>query len=107
MKLLILVILAIFIFSCKISAPDKPKCKPNPAHITQKVKCETKGSDPLKVHDFMFDWGDGSEMKWKSDKEQCHKWTSLGTFKVKVKEQCPWYVFYTDWSKESEINIVP
>ena len=48
-----------------LPAPKRPK-GPDTGAVGQALTYTTKGTDPLEVHDYMWDWGDGAELKWKS-----------------------------------------
>lgn len=89
-----------------IPAPKKPSGSKK-ATVGDKVKFKTKGTDPANVHQFVFDWGDGSKMKWQKKKvEQEHKYKTAGEYKVRCKERCPLGAFQTEWSDVATIKIV-
>jgi len=88
-------------------APDKPD-GPKIGYVGQKITFTTEGTDPLDVHEFQWDWGDGSQSDWDSDNEECkHKFLAPGMFEVKARERCPLYLFQTDWSDGRKITITP
>jgi hypothetical protein len=90
---------------CQLKPPKRPK-GPEVGRVGQQLTFQTRGSDPLKVHHYKWDWGDGSEIKWRHHPEVSHAWRKPGTYKIRVKERCPWFVFYTQWSKPATVRIV-
>jgi hypothetical protein len=86
-----------------VPPPDRPK-GPSAGTVGEKLKYTTKGTDPLNVHKYQYDWGDGNVGKWRSEK-QSHKCTQPGTFSIKVREKCPLELFVTDWSKPRAVTI--
>lgn len=87
-----------------ISAPSKPK-GPSSGKVGQKLEFSTSGTDPLKVHLYMFDWGDNSKPAWKKGAKQSHKYAKAGTYRIKVREKCPWNVFLSGYSKEAKVKV--
>jgi hypothetical protein len=87
-----------------VPPPSTPK-GPSTGMIGQKLSYSTEGTDPLNVHLYQYDWGDGSPLKWGS-KKQSHIYTHTGRFSIKVKEKCPAEFFITDFSKVKTVNII-
>ena len=87
-------------------APDEPD-GPKVATVGQKVTFETEGTDPADVHEYQWSFGDGSELTdWDDgDEEIKYRYSSPGTYKVKVREQCPLKIFQSGWSDEHKITI--
>jgi hypothetical protein len=109
MKILIIATLVGFLTSCSLNIVSPPKTPDGPAtgKVGQKLTYSTKGTDPLKVHEYLFDWGDATESDWKSDTEQSHVYTAAKTYTIKAKEKCPAELFETDWSKGKTVKVVP
>ena len=84
-----------------VPPPDKPK-GPSTGMAGEKLAYSTKGTDPFDVHEYMFDWGDGSALKWKSDDKQSHVYQREGTYSIRVREKCPLEFFITDWSGKTD-----
>jgi len=65
-KAVTLFLLAVGLIGCSMNgseplefpAPDRPD-GPSACKVGQKVEFETKGTDPLDVHEFQWDFGDG------------------------------------------------
>ncbi len=87
-----------------VPPPDRPK-GPDTGMVGEKLKYSTKGTDPFDVHEYMFDWGDGSALKWKSSESQSHTYQQEGTYNIRVKEKCPLEFFITDWSSKKQVAI--
>jgi len=87
-------------------APKKPS-GPSECAVGQVVKYTTEGTDPLDVHEFSWDFGDGSpQTDWKDDGEAMkHVFGKAGHFQVKVKERCPLKLFETDWSEGKGVTV--
>ena len=87
-------------------APDKPK-GPAESFVGDVVQFKTEGHDPIDVHEFQWDMGDGTVTDWDDDDEKVkHVYTATGTYKVKVQEQCPLKLFRSQWSDERSINVL-
>ena len=87
-----------------VPPPDDPK-GPRTGMVGQKLTFSTDGTDPLSVHEYMFDWGDGSRLSWKSDDKQSHTYLAEGTYSIRAREKCPLEFFTTDWSGTTEVTI--
>ena len=97
---------SIFSAGFSVPPPETPS-GPSTGKVGQKLTYSTKGSDPLGVHDYMFDWGDGTPTGWDSNDTQSHTYKKAGTFKIRAKEKCPADVFVTDWSDPKTVTIYP
>ena len=106
MKALV-VVLAVLLTSCGIVSPPKTPTGPATGKVGQKLTFQTKGTDPLNVHEYMFDWGDETAPVWKSNTEQSHVFTTPRTFTIRAKEKCPAELFVTDWSKAKTVKVLP
>ena len=73
--------------------------------VGQKLTFSTNGTDPLGVHDYMFDWGDGSKLSWKGDDKQSHTYLLAGTYSIRAREKCPLEFFETGWSGTTDVTI--
>lgn len=87
-----------------VPPPDTPS-GPSTGKVGQKLTYSTKGSDPLGVHDYMFDWGDATASDWDDKATQSHIYRKAGTFRIRAKEKCPADVFVTDWSDPKTVKI--
>ncbi len=87
-----------------VPPPDRPK-GPDTGMVGEKLKYSTNGTDPFEVHEYMFDWGDGSPLKWKSSESQSHVYQHEGTYNIRAKEKCPLEFFITDWSSKKTVTI--
>ena len=87
-----------------VPPPDRPK-GPSTGMVGEKLSFKTSGHDPFDVHEYMFDWGDGSALKWKSSEKQSHVYQHEGTYNLRVCEKCPLEFFITDWSGKSQVTI--
>jgi hypothetical protein len=87
-----------------VPPPDKPK-GPSTGMAGQKLTYSTNGTDPFSVHYYMFDWGDGSALKWKSSDKQSHVYMQEGTYYIRAREKCPLEFFETDWSGTTKVVI--
>jgi hypothetical protein len=87
-----------------VPPPDDPK-GPSTGMVGQKLTYKTEGHDPFDVHEFQFDWGDGSPLKWKDGDKQSHVYQQEGIFSIRVREKCPLEFFTTDWSGRSQVTI--
>lgn len=87
-----------------VPPPDRPK-GPSTGMVGEKLSYSTKGTDPFDVHDYQFDWGDGSSLKWKDSDKQSHVYQQEGTYSIRVREKCPLEFFTTDWSGKTEVTI--
>ena len=85
------------------SRPHKPK-GPDAGTVGESLTYRTEGTDTLGVHKFQWDWGDGTSDKWQDEKES-HRYTQPGTYQIRVRERCPWWVFITRWSKTKTVTI--
>ena len=86
-------------------APDEPD-GPKVATVGQEVKFETKGTDPLDVHEFQWDFGAGESSDWDDgDEEIKHRFGAAGTYPIKVREQCPLHLFRSGWSDAHKITV--
>ena len=92
------------------SRPKTPS-GPDTGVVGEKLTYTTKGTDPLGVHKFQWDW-DNPETepelgdKWKDEKES-HVYNEPGTYELRVRERCPWWIFLTRWSKTKTVVISP
>lgn len=73
--------------------------------VGQKLTYTTTGHDPLDVHEFQYDWGDGTRGDWKSSPTQSHTYQLAGIYYIKVREKCPLGLFETDWSGTTKVTI--
>ena len=88
-----------------VSPPKTPK-GPSVGKVGEKLTFVTEGSDPLNVHEYQYDWGDGTAWKWvRKGEKQSHVYSRPGTFSVRAREKCPWNAFVTDWSKARVVAI--
>lgn len=90
------------------SRPHTPE-GPDTGRVGEKLEYKTKGTDPLGVHKFQWDWDDPSTDpdlgdKWKDEKES-HVYDTPGVKEIRVRERCPWWVFITRWSKVKRVII--
>ncbi len=86
-------------------APDKPS-GPKTAFVGDSVKFTTKGTDPLNVHLFQWDLGNGVLSSWKDDYEtKKYAYPTPGEFEVRAREKCPLKLFQSDWSDGRKIMI--
>ena len=89
----------------RLPAPKTPK-GPDTGTVGQALTYTTKGTDPLEVHDYMWDWGDGAELKWKSKAwEPMHTFAATGVYQVRVREKCPVDIFLSGWSDPKTVTI--
>ena len=87
-------------------APDKPD-GPKQTYVGVKVEFETEGVDPIDVHEFQWDFGDGTKSDWDDGNESIkYTYKSEGIYEVKVREQCPLKVFKSEWSDEHKITVI-
>ena len=87
-------------------APDEPD-GPKWSYVGTKVEFETQGTDPLDVHEYQWDFGDGTISEWDDGDESIdHQYKSPEFYKVKVREQCPLKLFRSGWSEEKKITII-
>jgi len=87
-----------------VPPPDDPK-GPSTGTVGQNLTYSTVGTDPLGVHEYQFDWGDGSKLVWKDSDTQSHTYLLAGVYKIKVREKCPLEFFETDWSGTTTVTI--
>lgn len=86
-------------------APDRPD-GPSSCKVGQKVEFETDGTDPLNVHKFQWDFGDGDISDWDDDDESIkHRFQTAGKFSVRAKERCPFWVFWSGWSEGHSVRV--
>jgi hypothetical protein len=87
-------------------APDEPD-GPKWSYVGKKVVFETEGTDPLDVHEYQWDFGDGIQSDWDDGEEIIdYQYSSPGIYQVKVREQCPLKAFRSPWSEERKITII-
>ena len=87
-------------------APDKPN-GPKWTYVNTKIEFETKGTDPLDVHEFQWDFGDGTQSDWDDGAETIkYTYKSPEIYEVKVREQCPLKLFTSPWSDAHKITII-
>jgi hypothetical protein len=110
MKRIASILAVILLTSCSslsiVSPPSTPS-GPVTGKVGQKLEYSTKGTDPLNVHEYMFDWGDETAPVWKSDTSQSHVFLAPRTYIIRAKEKCPAELFVTDWSKARSVKIQP
>lgn len=88
-----------------LPAPERPS-GPDRGVVGALLSYSTRGTDPLKAHDYMWDWGDGTTPKWKSKAfEASHRFSTAGTYIVRVREKCPLDIFLSDWSEGKTVVI--
>lgn len=105
MKTTILLLALAVLGGCQVlPAPHRPE-GPSTGLVGQRLNYTTEGTDPLDVHDFQYDWGDGVIGKWKDDVEQSHVYTVPGTYEIRVQEKCPLDVLTSPWSKALAVTI--
>jgi len=68
------------------------------------VTVRVEGTDPLDVHVFLVDWGDGRSDE-STDNKRKHTYAEPGTCSIRTKERCPWWVFITRWSKPISVTV--
>jgi len=98
-------LMALVLFAgCQVlPAPHRPE-GPSTGIVGQRLTYTTEGTDPLNVHKFQYDWGDGEIGKWK-DEEQSHAFASPGVYEIRVQEKCPLDVLTSPWSKPEAVTI--
>ena len=84
--------------------PPRRPTGPRVASKGRELTFVTKGTDPLGVHLYQFDWGDGSWSLWLGPR-QSHVYRRTGTFRVKARERCPLDLFTTKWSASKLVTI--
>ena len=106
LKMSMLLVILILAVGCGFfPAPDKPD-GPSICKVGQKVEFETEGTDPIDVHLFKWDFGDGEISDWDNDNEQIkHRFSQKGKFSVRAKERCPLWVFWSGWSDERKVTV--
>ncbi len=87
-----------------VPPPDTPD-GPSTGFVGQKLTYSTEGTDPLGVHEYMFDWDDGSNLSWKDNDTQSHTYQAAGTYHIRAREKCPLEFFETDWSDTRTVTI--
>ena len=54
----------------------------------------------------MWDWGDGTELKWKSKAwERTHTYAAPGVYRIRVREKCPVDLFLSPWSDAKTVMV--
>jgi hypothetical protein len=84
--------------------PPRRPTGPRVASKGRELTFETRGTDPLEVHLYQFDWGDGSRSLWLGS-QQSHTYRRTGTFRVRAREKCPLDLFTTKWSGAKLVTI--
>jgi len=118
MKKMFMVVLMIMLFvGCAgvtpdiFPAPDEPD-GPKWSYTNKEVVFETEGTDPIDVHEYQWDLGDGIEEEpnlsdWDDDGEEIkYIYSDPGIYEVRVREQCPLKLFRSPWSDERKITII-
>lgn len=106
LKVVVLSLSLMLLAGCSwLPAPDKPD-GPSSCKVGQKVKFETEGTDPLNVHEFQWDFGDGEISDWDNDDEVVkHRFRQKGVFSVRAQERCPLWIYWSDWSKARKVVV--
>jgi len=105
MKGLLGLALLVFFAGCQVlPAPHRPE-GPSTGIVGQRLTYTTEGTDPLNVHKFQYDWGDGEIGKWKADTEQSHAFLAPGVYEIRVQEKCPLDLLTSPWSKPKAVAI--
>jgi hypothetical protein len=79
------------------------------AEVGVPVTFTCSGTDPLQIHLYMWDFGDGTVTEW--DKVQIeHTYLKPGEYEVRTKERCPMVfgetcLMRTDWSMSFKILV--
>jgi len=115
LRIMLAILLALLFVGCAISDGNTPSVFPAPdtpdgpkwTYVDKKIEFETEGTDPIDVHEFKWDFGDGTQSDWDDDAESIdHVYKEAGIYEVKVREQCPLKLFSSEWSDERKITVI-
>jgi hypothetical protein len=94
-----------------VSAFDTLGAQVTVAHVGEPVTFTCRGTDPFKIHLYMWDFGDGTITEWDKITIE-HTYEKPGTYEVHAMERCPLIfgetcLMRTEWSVPLKIAIHP
>ena len=114
--LLALVLFAVASAGCHIIGPpsdlvafDAHGAQVTVALVGEPVVFTCSGTDPFRIHLYMWDFGDGTVTEWDKIKIE-HTYKQPGTYEVQAMERCPLIfgetcLMRTEWSPSFKITI--